>query len=172
MGLYVSTTGTDVDIPELGISITHPTIDRDLTYQFNPEDIRNAENLTSAITSGLLSWKKTSLGSTESPSSYDPDFVDVENENTGSGYRGDRVVTFKDMKSGVVQHTDFADTPKTANVVFSQPFTDNNYSITISGSDNRSWSFQNRTSLGFTINANANQPLTGPVSWSAEYISN
>ena len=62
MGLFVTTTGTDVPIEELGITIFDPTVDYDLTGQFDSEDLKNADSLTTAITGGVLIWKKTAGG--------------------------------------------------------------------------------------------------------------
>lgn len=97
MGLYVSTTGSDVVISELGITISHPTVDQDLSSQFSPSDIQNAPSLTSAIRSGLLVWRKRSGGAVQPATDYDEDYVEIEKENTGTGAQDDRVVTFKDL---------------------------------------------------------------------------
>lgn len=99
MGLYVSTTGTSVDIPELGISITHPTTDRDLSYQFSAEDIRGAATLTATIRAGTLTWKKMLGGSVQPATDYDPDFVKIDGENSGLGIKGDREPIFSDLSS-------------------------------------------------------------------------
>lgn len=172
MGLYVSTTGTDVVISELGITISHPTTDQDLGEQFTSEDLQNAPSLTSSIRAGDLVWRKIAGGAVQPPTDYDADFLEIEEENTGPGRKADRVITFKDIKAGVTESTDFSGSPKTAVVAFTDNFPDNNYAVLISGSDKRSWSSENLTLSGFTINANANQPLTGRVYWSAEYQSN
>jgi len=78
MGLFVSTTGLDVNIPELGITITHPTTDFEVDAQFIDEEIKQATTLTTNIRSGDLVWKKTSGGSAETPTDYDPDYVEIE----------------------------------------------------------------------------------------------
>jgi len=101
MGLFLSTTGTNVIIDELGYTIVHPTVDYQIDLQFDPEDIRNAVSLTTAILSGTLIWKKTAGGLAETPTDYDPDFIDIEYENLGTGNQEDRVVTFKDLTSVV-----------------------------------------------------------------------
>lgn len=99
MGLFVSTTGTNVNIPELGITISHPTTNLELSAQFTAEDLRGAGSLTTAITVGTLTWKKTAGGSVQPAADYDADWVEAEQKNTGSGAKPDRVVTFKDMTS-------------------------------------------------------------------------
>lgn len=178
MGLYVSTTGTDVGIPELGFTLTHPSIDYDLSAQFSAEDLQGASSLTAAILAGTLTWKKTSSGSTELAADYDPDYIESEILNTGTGAKADRVVTFKDLaayeppKSGIVPNSSFTGTPRTAAVTFVTAFSDNNYTVVLSGADKRTWSSENKSASGFTINSNANQALTGSVYWMAEYQTN
>lgn len=100
MGLYVSTTGTNVTIAELGIILVHPTTNKDLTAQFSDDELSKAPSLTAAIRSGLLTWKKTSGGAAESPTDYDEDWAEVEALNTGSGASGDRIVKFSDLPPG------------------------------------------------------------------------
>lgn len=100
MGLYVSTTGTDVAIPELGIVITHPATNMALSDQFSPEDLQNAETLTSVIRAGTLVWRKTAGGAAQTATDYDSDFVKIEQQNTGLGSKQDRSVTFDDITNG------------------------------------------------------------------------
>lgn len=102
MGLFVDTTGTNVTISELGITLTHPTSNYDLSGQFTPEEIKNAVSLTNAITGGTLDWKKTSGGAVQPGGQYDPDYVEVESENLGTGLQADRAVTFKDLTAGKI----------------------------------------------------------------------
>jgi len=101
MGLYVDTVSGNVVIPELGITIVHPATNFALSEQFDPEDLRQALSLTSAITGGTLLWKKTSGGTILTAGDYDPDIVDIDNENLGPGFSGDRTVTFKDLDAAV-----------------------------------------------------------------------
>jgi len=77
---------------------------------------------------------------------------------------GDLLVSL-DQKSGIVANTSFSGTPKKYNVVFSTPYIDANYTISIVGVDSRAWTVETITENGFTINANANQNLTGNVYW-------
>lgn len=70
-------------------------------------------------------------------------------------------------KSGLLTNADFSGSPSVATVVFSSPMPDLNYTITITGEDSRVWSYQGKTTDGFIINTNANQLLTGEVSWQA-----
>lgn len=175
MGLYVSTTGADVAIPELGFTLTHPSTDYALSDQFSAEDIRCADSLTTAIRNGSLTWTKTSGGTLQVSTDYDPDLLEADELNTGLGYQGDRVVTFKDIsssmafkiKSGSVLGALFSGTPKKYTVSFTTPFPDTNYEIHITGYDARIWSFGSPTASGFVINSNANQALTGDVHWTA-----
>lgn len=73
-------------------------------------------------------------------------------------------------KAGSVAAGTFAGNPKTAAVTFTTAFPSTNYVVTVTGSDGRSWIVTNLTTGGFTINAQANQSLTGPVFWNATLI--
>ena len=70
-------------------------------------------------------------------------------------------------KSGVVGAGLFAGNPKKATITFATAFPNEDYSISIVGGDNRSWSYESKTAGGFVINAGANQALTQPVLWIA-----
>lgn len=177
MGLYVSTTGVSIEIKELGIVLEHPTLNYPLSEQFSPEDLRNATVLTTLIRDGDLSWKKSIGGDIEPALDYDPDVVDIDNENTGDGKQGDRVVTFKDLqqqidreKQAIVAGSSFAGNPKVYNVVFSTPYTDSNYVILIDSAVPRVWTFENKDGNGFTINSNANKEFTETVNWNTRHI--
>jgi hypothetical protein len=61
----------------------------------------------------------------------------------------------------------FTGNPKKATVAFGTAFADNNYAVSVIGSDGRSWSVEAKTAAGFTINARANAALTGDVYWVA-----
>jgi len=97
MGLFVDTTGTNVTIDELGITLAHPTTDYDLSGQFTSEELKNATSLTTAIVGSTLNWKKTSGGAVQPAGDYDSDFTEIEAENLGTGLKDDRAVTFKDL---------------------------------------------------------------------------
>ena len=172
MGLYVSTTGTNVVIPELGITITHPTTDRDIGAQFSLESIQKASSLTSFIIAGTLVWKKTAGGTVQTPANYDGDFLELETMNTGSGLLDERGTLFKNLiaavllpKSGSIAAGSFTGTPRKSQVTFATARADANYSIKISGTDARTWSWESKTASGFIINSNAAAALTGAVNW-------
>jgi len=103
MGLFVSTTGASVPIPELGITIPHPSSNRDMGGQFTSLEIKNAESLTAAIRNGDLSWSKTSGGATEPALDYDEDILLSDETNLGVGLADDRLVTFKDLDDLAVE---------------------------------------------------------------------
>jgi hypothetical protein len=46
-------------------------------------------------------------------------------------------------------------------------FANNNYAVTITGEDARSWTIQSKVAATFVINTNSTVPLTGPVYWIA-----
>ena len=176
MGLYVSTTGTDVSIPELGFTLVHPSTNYALSDQFSIEDIQMASTLTTVIRAGTLTWKKTSGGSVEAATDYDPDLLEADALNLGVGAKADRLVSFKDLtagalatKSGYKASTDFTGTPvRKATVTFGTAFpVGTTYSIELSGTDVRFWTWESVTVSGFVINSNANQALTGNVHFTA-----
>jgi hypothetical protein len=70
-------------------------------------------------------------------------------------------------KVGVVNGSSFTGNPKTTNIIFSSPFSSNNYGIFLTGEDNRVFTYSNKTVSGFTISANANQVFDGDVYWQA-----
>ena len=74
------------------------------------------------------------------------------------------------IKSGTVTAGSFAGSPKTYSVVFGTAFASTSYAINITGSDNRNWSWESKTTTGFVINANAGAALTGNTDWTAILI--
>lgn len=68
------------------------------------------------------------------------------------------------IKAGTVSNTSFTGNPKTYQVTFSTPYS-NNYSISITGSDARTFTYESKTVNGFIINTNSNTSLTGDVDW-------
>ena len=54
-----------------------------------------------------------------------------------------------------------------ADVIFSTAFPNNNYAVTVTGEDARSWTIQSKQTTQFTINSNSTTVLTGPVYWIA-----
>ena len=83
MGVFVSTVSATVNLPKLGLVLAHPTTNYDLSAQFSGDDLKRADDLTTAITGGTLTWKRTAGGAVEAAGDYDPDFLDVDNENAG-----------------------------------------------------------------------------------------
>jgi hypothetical protein len=70
-------------------------------------------------------------------------------------------------KSGSVNSDSFTGDPKTYNVVFSSSFPSSNYSPVVTGGDARSWTVENITASGFTINSNSNTTLSNTTFWIA-----
>lgn len=71
-------------------------------------------------------------------------------------------------KADYITYTSWTGDPKKAVVVFNQPYPVGSvYSVVVSGKDNRTWTIENDTEVGFTINANANMPISSSVFWSA-----
>lgn len=70
-------------------------------------------------------------------------------------------------KAGTIAALTFTGTPKKATVTFTTPYANTNYAVTVTGSDGRTWTIESKLATGFTINANANAALSGPVFWEA-----
>jgi len=116
MGLFVSTVSTNISISELGITLVHPAVDFQISSQFSPEEISRAISLTSAITGGTLVWRKTAGGANELAANYDPDFIDLENEATGTGNIQDRGIRWLDLNPEEVGNTNTITTNSTSDV--------------------------------------------------------
>jgi len=70
-------------------------------------------------------------------------------------------------KSGVVSNSIFTGTPLNYQVIFASPFTNTNYSVTVTGGDARVWTIESVTINGFIINSNTNTGLLYPTYWIA-----
>ena len=71
------------------------------------------------------------------------------------------------IKSGIVAGTSFGGNPQTSSITFGNPFIDNNYSITVTGENSRTWTIQSKVSGSFMINSNSNISFTENVFWQA-----
>jgi len=69
------------------------------------------------------------------------------------------------IKAGTVAAGSFTSNPKTFAVTFSTAFASAAYTIVITGTDARSFTWSSKATTGFTISANANAALTGNVDW-------
>ena len=70
-------------------------------------------------------------------------------------------------KSGVVSNSIFTGTPLNYQVIFTSPFINTNYSVTVTGGDARVWTIESVTVNGFIINSNTNTGLLYPTYWIA-----
>jgi hypothetical protein len=70
-------------------------------------------------------------------------------------------------KAGSGSAASFTGTPASSSITFGSAFTDNLYTVIVTGEDARSFTIQSKTSAGFTINSNSSVALTGPVYWIA-----
>jgi hypothetical protein len=73
------------------------------------------------------------------------------------------------LKAGAVADTSFTQPGGTDNyqavVAFASVYSNNDYAVTVTGEDARSWTIESKTGNGFTINSNSTTPLTGEVYW-------
>lgn len=123
MGLFISTIGTSVVISELGITFTHPIINFQVDAQFSAEEIKKADSLTAAILAGTLTWRRTSVGSVELATSYDPDFIEAESDSTGTGLYWDRTLRLNELWTPEFQATSNSTKYLTVASAFHQVFT-------------------------------------------------
>jgi len=73
MALLISTVSQDVEISDLGIEIIHPTVNREISLEFTAIELKESSDLTTAITTGLLT---ASDGTSQIlANEYDPDLV-------------------------------------------------------------------------------------------------
>jgi hypothetical protein len=70
-------------------------------------------------------------------------------------------------KAGSGSAASFGGTPRTASITFESAFSNNIYTVVITGEDARSWTIQSKSTTGFIINSNSSVALTGPVYWVA-----
>jgi hypothetical protein len=75
------------------------------------------------------------------------------------------------VKAGSSISSSFGGSPLTSSITFSTAFSDNNYSVTVTGEDPRIWSIQNKSSTGFTINSNSSVALSNAAYWIAAPFS-
>lgn len=68
-------------------------------------------------------------------------------------------------KTGTILGSSFTGNPKTYDVIFTTPYPNVNYTISITGGVNRTFTYENKTITGFKINANANFAFTENVDW-------
>lgn len=60
--------------------------------------------------------------------------------------------------------------PKKVTITFTTAYSDNNYAITITGEDSRSWNIETKTKTGFTINSGSNIVPPGNTFWTATTV--
>jgi hypothetical protein len=89
--------------------------------------------------------------------------------NVLSGTSVDGTVTITTVglrtKASSVAGASFAGNPKKFTVTFTTPYPNTNYSISIVGGVNRTFTYETKTTTGFVINSNANTSFVGNVDW-------
>jgi hypothetical protein len=74
------------------------------------------------------------------------------------------------VEFGIISGSDFIGSPKYYIIVYTNPYLDNSYIVSVIGDDMRVWSTNNRSTTGFTINSNSNITPNGMVMWRVEGI--
>ena len=75
-------------------------------------------------------------------------------------------------KAGSIPSSSFSGTVKTCSVSLNTPFPDNNYAVTVTGTDGFAWSIISKASGSFGISSNSTSAITGPVYWIATPFNN
>ncbi len=140
------------------------------TYQNLPTDIR--------VTGGTYSNGTATFTNNTGGTFNVTGFVSADTYVTGVTYTANTLTVSRNqglsnltatiglnIKSGSVASGSFAGTPRTAAVTFTTAYPNTNYSITITGGNNRNYTYQSKATTGFTINTNANTALTADVDW-------
>jgi hypothetical protein len=154
-----------------GSSVTATTSATLYTNSFNlwitpTNNNTNTQILTRNSTTGNVEYRDSSSlsGSSITGVTYSANTLSL---NRNGGQPSLTTTVGLKTKSGSVASGSFTGTPRTASVTFTTAFSSTNYSIQITGSDNRTFTYQSKATTGFTINTNANTPLTGNVDWVA-----
>ena len=69
------------------------------------------------------------------------------------------------IKSGTVRGVDFTGTPLTIKVTFTTPYPDTDYSVNVTGSINRNFTFESKTAASFIISSNSSTSFSDDVDW-------
>jgi len=76
------------------------------------------------------------------------------------------------VKAGAVAPSAFTGNPSSSAITFVTPMATANYGVSVIGGDARSWTIDNKTVSGFTINSNSIVTLTTSASWIAAPANN
>jgi len=140
------------------------------TYQNLPTDIR--------VTGGTYSNGTATFTNNTGGTFNVTGFVSADTFVTGVTYSANTLTISRNqgqsnltatiglnIKSGTVTAASFIGTPRKYTVTFTNTYPTTNYTIGITGSDNRVFTYESKTTTGFIINTNANAALTGNVDW-------
>ncbi|GIV43979.1 MAG: hypothetical protein KatS3mg035_1102 [Bacteroidia bacterium] len=156
------TTGNELNFIRIG-ELASNLADRKLFSYDGSNIFEFGSNSFLYLTGGTISGNTTIIGSFSANTIYSgsTDLYDIFQVQTN---------TLK-QKNGSVSGSTFSGNPKKATVIFTTPFPDDNYAVTVTGEISRSWRIESKTASGFTINANANAPFTSSnVFWMAGQI--
>lgn len=151
-----STAGQIVKLPDA------TTLEIGFRYQFNNDSTQN-----------VAIQDSSEIALVTIPSSYRAFFVLTSNGSAAGEWSytlTPKVTNLPLYKAGVVDAISFTGNPKTAAVLFTTAFPTTDYTVTVTGTDGRSWIVTNIATTGFTISAQANAALTGSVYWQATLV--
>lgn len=167
-GIDLVTTGGDIDMVNSGGGeININTVNGEINIASGLADIDIASAMRVGI-SGITGVDILSSGNVVTIQSLTYPNTDG-NEGGLMQTDGAGVLSFVDVyKAGEVDGASFTGNPKKLAIVFGTAFAGGTtYSISIlgTGTNNRNWTAESISETGFTINANSNPALSGPVQW-------
>jgi len=74
------------------------------------------------------------------------------------------------IKSNIISGSSFEGFSKTSSIIFTNPFPDNIYSISVTGESTRIWNIKQKSETGFEIDSNSDEDIEGMVFWQAMQI--
>jgi len=130
--------------------------------------VESSDSLALATTiTGITSITSTSFtgslsGSATTASYVNGNIHNSSNPATSASYAATASYV-PTIKAGAVAASSFSSPgldPYLADVILNPPFANNNYAVTVTGEDARSWTIQSKSSTQFTIQTNSTVPLT------------
>ena len=149
----------------------------EISSSWASESISASYSNVAAIANAISFVPVTSVSASWAPSSISSSFATTTSyiATASSAVTASYALGIPTIKSGIVGGASFQGNPKTAPIIFTTPFPNNNYSVTVTGESSRTWTIQNKVSGSFQINANNNTAFTNNVFWQAistgEYYS-
>jgi trimeric autotransporter adhesin len=141
-------------------------------FTTNETDITNLQTDSGSFSTRVTSNETSITSLNANSSSYVTNSVTSSMTVASSSYavtasyiEYNNVASAPIIKNGLVTGGSFSGNPKTATITFTSPYVDNNYTITVSGENNRTFTIESKIAGSFVINSNSNQTLSGNTFW-------